>query len=177
MKSIIVYGSEYGATKRYAEHLSEMTGIECVNYKDAKDVEKYDKVVYLGALYAGGVIGIKKTVAKMTENQVLIVATVGLADPTDAENVQNIRNSLKNQIPAAFYNENKIFHLRGAIDYNKLGLKHKLMMSLLHSKVSKLPESEQNAETRAMLETYGKIVDFVDFNSLEAIKNVILSNN
>ena len=29
--TIIIYGSQYGTTKRYAEHLSEMTGIEADN--------------------------------------------------------------------------------------------------------------------------------------------------
>ena len=43
------------------------------------------------------------------------------------------------------------------------------MMALLVKKVAKLPEEQQNAETRAMLETYGKRVDFVDFNSLQPI--------
>lgn len=35
--------------------------------------------------------------------------------------------------------------------------------------IKKLPEEQQNAETRAMLETYGKQVDFVDFSTLENI--------
>ena len=30
---IIIYGSEYGSTKRYAERLSEITGVEAINYK------------------------------------------------------------------------------------------------------------------------------------------------
>ena len=47
-------------------------------------------------------------------------------------------------------------------------------MSLLHSKVSKMPESELNAEAKAMLETYGQKVDFVDFTSLEKIVNILL---
>lgn len=42
-------------------------------------------------------------------------------------------------------------------------------MSLLAKKVKKLPEEQQNAETRAMLETYGKQVDFVDFSLLQPI--------
>ena len=39
-RAIIIYGSQYGTTKRYAEHLSEMTGIEAVAFKDAKAIEK-----------------------------------------------------------------------------------------------------------------------------------------
>ena len=32
-------------------------------------------------------MGLKKTVSSLSPNQELIVATIGLADPTDAENV------------------------------------------------------------------------------------------
>ena len=172
-KQLIIYGSRYGSTKRYAERLAEMTGLEAVEYKAVKDLGDYDRIVYLGSLYAGGVMGLKQTVGKMSPRQELIVSTVGLADPSDASNVAHIRQSIKDQIPAHFYDESRLFHLRGAIDYTKLNLKYRLMMSLLAKKVAKLPEEQQNAETRAMLETYGKQVDFVDFSSLQPIVDKI----
>ena len=50
---------------------------------------------------------------------------------------------------------------------------HRMMMSIFHSKVSKMPEEELNAEARAMLATYGGKVDFVDFSMLEPIIGVI----
>lgn len=172
-KQLIIYGSRYGSTRRYAERLAEMTGLEAVEYKAVKDLGDYDRIVYLGSLYAGGVTGLKQAVGKMSPQQELIVATVGLADSTDAANVAHIRQSIKGQIPAHFYDESRLFHLRGAIDYTKLKLKYRLMMSLLAKKVAKLPEEQQNAETRAMLETYGKQVDFVDFSSLQPIVDKI----
>ena len=172
-KQLIIYGSRYGSARRYAERLAEMTGLEAVEYKEGKDLGDYDRIVYLGSLYAGGVTGLKQTAGKMTPQQELMVATVGLADPSDATNVAHIRQSVKSQIPAHFYDESKLFHLRGAIDYTKLNLKYRLMMSLLVKKVAKLPEEQQNAETRAMLETYGKQVDFVDFKTLQPLADFI----
>ena len=172
-KQIILYGSRYGSARRYAERLAEMTGLEAVEYKEVKDLSDYDRIVYLGSLYAGGVTGLKQTAAKMSSQQELMVITVGLADPTDSANVTHVRQSIKSQIPEHFYNESRLFHLRGAIDYTKLNLKYRLMMSLLVKKVAKLPEEQQNAETKAMLETYGKQVDFVDFNTLQPIAGFI----
>ena len=64
--TIIIYGSQYGTTKRYAEHLSAMTGIEAVAFKEAKDIDKYERVIFMGALYAGSVLGLKKAVSKMS---------------------------------------------------------------------------------------------------------------
>lgn len=173
MNTIIIYGSSYGSTKRYAERLSEITGLKAVFFKDVKSVAGYDRIVYLGALCAGGVMGLKKTVRSLSSNQELFVATVGLADPTDAENVNHIRGCLKKQVPASHYDESKIFHLRGAIDYTKLGLKHRIMMKLLYSKVVKIPEAERNAEVRALIATYGKQVDFVNLDTLEPIAQIL----
>ena len=173
MNSIIIYGSRYGSTKRYAERLSEITGLKVVFFKDVKSVAGYDRIVYLGALCAGGVMGLKKTVCCLSASQELFVATVGLADPTDAENVNHIRGCLKKQVPASHYDESKIFHLRGAIDYTKLGLKHRIMMKLLYSKVAKIPEAERNAEVRALIATYGKQVDFVNLDTLEPIAQIL----
>ena len=126
----------------------------------------------MGALFAGSVLGLKKFAATVT-SQELIVITVGLVDQQDGENIRYIRNNIKSQIPAHLYNEDKIFHLRGAIDYSTMGMKHKLMMKFMHSRLSKMPEEELNAESKIILETYGKKVDYVDFNTLQPIVSIL----
>ena len=168
-KSLIIYGSQYGTTKRYAEHLSEMTGIEAVAFKEAKDIDKYERVIYMGALYAGSILGLKKTVSKMSSKQELVVVTVGLVDPTDPENINYIRHSVRERVPEHLYDETRIFHLHGAIDYSHLSLKHRMMMAVIHSKISKMPEEKLNAESKTILATYGKKEDFVDYSSLTAV--------
>lgn len=170
---IIIYGSEYGSTKRYAERLSEITGIEAVSYNEVKDIGDYQRIVYLGGLFAGGVMGLKKTVGKMTSQQELVLATVGMTDPNETTYFEGIRKAIKAQLPASFYDEHKIFHLRGAIDYSQLGFKHRIMMKMFHSMMLKKPESELTADAKAMLETYGKHVDFVDFDGLKPIIEII----
>ena len=129
------------------------------------------RALYMGALLAGSVLGLKKFSATVT-SQELIVITVGLVDTQDGENIRYIRNNIKSQIPAHLYNEDKIFHLRGAIDYSTMGMKHKLMMKFMHSKLSRMPEEELNAESRIILEIYGKKVDYVDFNTLQPIVSI-----
>ena len=171
--TVIIYGSQYGTTKRYAEYLSEMTGIEAVAFKEAKDIDKYDRVIFMGALYAGSVLGLKKTVSKMSPKQELVIVTVGLVDPNDPENIDYIRHSIKERIPADLYDETRILHLQGAIDYSHLSLKHRMMMAVIHSKLSKMPEEKLNTEAKTILAMYGKKEDFVDFKSLEKLGSVI----
>lgn len=173
--SIIIYGSKYGTAKKYAEELAKRTGIAIKSYEDIGDINGFDTVIYIGALYAGGVLGMKKTFSKMSEcrNKKIIIATVGLADPADSENTDGIKNGMKRQLSKETYENAYIFHLRGGIDYSQLGFKHKTMMGLLYKKTKSLPEEKKTAEVQSMLETYNKKVDFVDYNCLINIINAL----
>lgn len=175
MTSIVLYGSQYGTARQYAEELSRRTGIEVRQYDAVGDINGYDTIVYIGALYAGGVVGMKKTLAKLAgyEGKTIVIATVGLADPTDQENIDNIRSNMARQLPNEVFEAAHVFHLRGGIDYSKLGFKHGTMMKLLCKKAKNLPEEKKNAEVRAMLETYGKRVSFVDFDTLDPLVAVL----
>ena len=66
---IIIYGSQYGTAKQYAEELARKTSIDLKSYEDVTDINRYDTVIYVGGLYAGGVLGMKKTLAKMSQCQ------------------------------------------------------------------------------------------------------------
>lgn len=171
MEHIIVYGSQYGSARRYAEKLSEQTGIPAVSYKDAPALSDKKIIVYLGGLYAGGILGLMKTLRgfSLRDGQKLLIVTVGLADPNEPENQNNIRASLQRQLPARLLDRAKVFHLRGGIDYQKLSFGHRTMMKLLYQSLRRTPLEKQTTEDRALIETYGKQVDFTDFGALEPI--------
>ena len=120
MKSLIIYGSQYGTTKRYAERFAEMTGFPVISYEDMNALTGYERVIYFGGLYAGGVKGLKNAVKRFSLNTKLIIVTVGLADVCDKENISNIRNSISRQVPEDLLKSAFVFHLRGGIDYQKL---------------------------------------------------------
>ena len=171
MSNIILYGSHYGTTKLYAEELSRRTNIEVSSFKTIKDINQYDTIIYLGGLYAGGVLGMAKTLKNLNDvsHKKIILVTVGLADPTDEVNKNNIRNNIKRQLKKEVFEKAKIFHLRGGIDYSKLNFGHKTMLRLLYDSIKNLPEEKQTAEDKAMIETYNKKVNIIDFSSLDDI--------
>lgn len=175
MDRIIIYGSCYGTAKLYAEALSEKTGIKAVSYDRISGLDRYETIVYVGGLYAGGVRGMAKTVKKIPADTCrrFIVVTVGLADPEDEKNVRNIRASAGKQIPGGLRARTEFYHLRGGIDYGKLNLVHRTMMKLLYEQVKKQPVEQQDAETRAMIETYGKKADFIDLDRLDPIVKML----
>jgi flavodoxin len=164
MKNIaVLYESKYGTTKKYAQWISEELRADLLKRKETTlaDLLKYDLIIYGGGLYGGGIKGvdiITKNYDKI-KNKQIIVFTVGLADP-------NIKEHFVPIIDRNFTDEMKLnirlFHLRGGINYEKLGLIHKSMMAMLKAMVSKKQQSEQTEEDKQMLETYGKVVDFTD---------------
>ena len=173
MKSLIVYGSQYGSAARYARKLAEQTGLPLAGYREAGDLAGYGCVVYLGGLYAGGVKGLKTVLPTLPADARLLLATVGLADVQDPENIANIQKALAAQLPAAVLARTTVFHLRGGIDYEKLTLPHRAMMALLYRHAKNLPPEKQSAEDRAIVATYNSKVDFVDFGSLEPLVEAI----
>ena len=174
MDTLIVYGSQYGSAEHYARKLAEYTGFPVLPYKAAKSLEHYARVIYIGALYAGGVLGLRQTLPLLSAQTALILVTVGLADVQDERNIQNIRNAIASQLPEDVFHRAQIFHLRGEIDYGKLNWGHRAMMALLYAKAKKLPKEKQDEETRALIETYGKQVSFVEDAALYALADRIL---
>jgi menaquinone-dependent protoporphyrinogen IX oxidase len=175
LEKLIIYGSQYGTSKRYAEKFSEITEITVMDYQDVKDISHVDLIIFFGGLYAGGVKGLDKTLKKLSPSTNLIIATVGLADVNDQNNTGSIKKSLEKQVPRDVLDRSQIFHLRGGIDYSKLSIVHKTMMTLLYKKVSKLPEEERSSEVKELIKTFNSHVDFVDFNALEPIIQASIS--
>ena len=155
----IVYGSHYGTTERYAQELSRRIGIPAVDYRKIGEISSQDTVIYLGGLYAGGLVGLKKSLPKLKTAANLIVVTVGLADPEEEENVQHIREELTAKTT--------FIHLRAGIDYGKLNMLHHTMMRMLYSQIKKKPVDQLSKEDQELIATYGKKVDFTDLSSVE----------
>ena len=174
MKSLIIYGSQYGTAEAYAAKLSEITEIPCISYENIKDLNDYEQIIYLGGLYAGGVKGLKNTFKLLKNGNIrTIVVTVGLADVNNKENTDNIKASLEKQLEKDIYKSSLIFHLRGGIDYSKLNFKHKTMMKMLYHSLKNKPVESLTQEDKALMETYNKKVDFVDYDSLKQIAEAI----
>lgn len=173
MRSIIIYGTQYGTTQRYAEKLSELTGLEAYNVNEVGKISGLDLIVYIGGLYTGEVKGFKNIMNFIEDRQELILVTVGLGDPDNPETVQNILKQIKAKIPSGLYNRAQFFHLRGGIDYSKLNFMHKSAMAFLYRSVSKITEENRTPETKAFIETYKKQADYVDFEKLNPIADAI----
>jgi len=172
-KTLVIYFSKYGATKKYAEWIAgelggDVCGIRDVNVNALKD---YDAIVVGSGLYAGNIKGIDILVNNFEtlKGKKMALFTCGLADYGKDENRSEISKRIEAAIPENIRQNIKIYFLRGAIDYSKLTAAHKMMMAFVKKLRVKKDGENYSEEDKAFLETYGKAVDYTDKNSIAGI--------
>jgi len=172
-KTLVVYNSKYGHTKKYAQWLAEELNADILNGKNFKSniVCNYSTILFGSSLYAGknkAALLIVKHFEQIKDKKVGLF-TCGLGYVSNPANVDNINRALDKVITPEIRNKIKIFHVQGGIDYENLSVSHKIMMKLLYSKISKKSENELNDEDREFMATYGQKVDLSDKKMLEPI--------
>ena len=134
MVRAIVYTSNTGFTKKYAEILSRKIGIEAYDLEDAKTkLSTNDEVVYMGWLSAGKIIKLKEALKLY---QVKCVCLVGMANPSE-KMVSDAHK--RNKAPNV-----KFFYLQGGFDIKKLTGINKFLMQIMAKGVSKSLEKKEN---------------------------------
>lgn len=175
---VVIYESKYGSTKKYAQWISEEMKADLFERAEINiaKLKEYDTIVYGGGLYASGIAGISM-ITKNHENlkdKRIIVYTVGVAS-TDREEV--FIPIIKKNFSKEMQENITFFHLRGSLDYKKLGLVHKSMMAMLKVVILKKNVNELSDDDKELLETYGGKVDFVDQNTLRPLILFLRENN
>ena len=166
---VVIYKSKYGTTKQYAEWIAQALDVPVFEASKVKPPQllSYDVVVYGGGLYAGGIDGIELVTKNPCKS--LVVFTVGLANP----DITDYSAILKKNFSPDLLSTTKVFHLRGGINYKKLGIVHKGMMAMLKKLITNKPEAELSSDDKALLETYGDAVDFTDKKTIEPVVEFI----
>lgn len=153
----IVYTTNTGSTKRYAEMLGEKTGFPVFDLGDAASVEKGSEILYLGWVMAGAVQGLEQ--ARSVFGELKAVCAVGTLPGEKAE--ADIKE--KNKITEPF------FFLHGAFDLSKLKGMYKMMMGMMVKMMkSKLKDSD-DPNSKLILETFEKGMDFVSEENLAPV--------
>lgn len=172
-RTVVIYESKYGYTRKYAQWIGEALSCPVLERREMhpRNLTQYGTVIYGGGLYAGGISGIKfitKNWGILSEKDVVIF-TCGLADPENPENIANIRKSLGKIFTKEMIEHVRLFHLRGGIDYSRLSVIHRSMMSMLRQMLLKKDDRELSEEDRQVIETYGQCLDFTDHESIRPL--------
>lgn len=175
MEELIVYQTIHGTSMQYAESLASKLKLEAVNSKDFKEPAHHYHLIYIGGLYAGGVIGLKSTLKKVTPELLthLTVASVGLSSDVNPIDIANREKSILPLIPEQLHHRLTLYHLRGNIDYTKLSRVHRLMMWFVKRQAERSQANDE--ETKLLIETYGKQTHLYNDRYLEPVMQEILN--
>lgn len=145
MKTIVIYHSQTGFTKRYAMWIAEATGAECLELSEAKkkDMAAYDAIIFGSWACAGGINKLgwfKRNIDKWT-NKKLIAFCVG-AGPADNPEIEP---ALKQNFTEAEFEKVNIFYCPGGFNYEKMSAPSKFMMKMF-IKTLKAKKNKTEAE-------------------------------
>ncbi|MBR0415205.1 MAG: hypothetical protein IJI67_09055 [Clostridia bacterium] len=156
----IIYESDSGFTKRYAEMFAEKTGLECHSLYMARiKVKRNSDVIFFGRVMQGEIDGFKKAAKKYN---ILAVCPVGLRMPTNAVKEEIIeKNGIGEPLP-------KLFYLRGGFDPEKnIGLE-KTLINLIISDLENRGEDIDAVDAQYLTDLKGG-ADYVDEENLGAL--------
>ena len=150
MNGIILYQSKYGATKKYAQWLSEKTGFPCVETKQAKtaNVQIYDTLLLGGGIYASGIAGLsflKKNI-KNLQGRKIIVFCVGASPYEEKAYREIVARNMKDEL-----SDIPCFYCRGAWDMEAMSIVDRNLCSLLRKAVAKKDPKDYEVWEQALM--------------------------
>lgn len=130
MKTIVIYNSQTGFTKKYAQWIAEKSNADCVEYSEAKsmNLDNYNGIVFGGWAVAGSISKLKWFKSNISRwcDKKLVVFCVG------ASPIENPEIELT--LPKNFSEEElkvvRWFYCPGGLDYENMPIASKTMMKM-----------------------------------------------
>lgn len=167
MKTVVIYHSQTGFTKRYAQWIAEATEADCFDYSIAKkkNLDSYDNIIFGGWAFAGGISKLNwfKSNVEKWSNKRLIVFCVG-ASPIENPDVAL---ALKQNFDKPELKNVHAFYCPGGLNYEKMPTPSKLMMKLFVKTLKKKKDKTEEEET--MIKMISSSYDISDKKYIEPI--------
>ena len=166
MNGIILYKSKYGATKKYADWLSESTGFPCIetDKADIGAVSGYDVIILGGGIYASGIAGLsflKKNIDKLKDKKIIVFCCG--ASPFNQEAFEEIvHHNMKGELEGI-----SCFYCRGAWNEDEMTFRDRTLCRLLQKAV------EYEPWQKALMCAVGQKCDWTDKAYLDPLINYI----
>ncbi|MBQ7275264.1 MAG: flavodoxin [Clostridiales bacterium] len=170
MKTLIIYTSQTGFTKKYSEWLAQKTGGDLMDLKEAQKKDDtffagYEAIVYGGWVMAASVVKVKWFLNKSAswKGKKLAVFCVG-GSPNDNPDVEVM---LKNMMTDEQREYIKAFYCQGGFNYDRMNAPSRLAMKMFVSalKKKKDPTEEEKIMTQMVATSY----DISDEKYLEPV--------
>lgn len=146
MKTMIVYSSKTGFTKRYAQWLAEALGAEMIPFEEARKKDDSffadaDAILYGGWSMAGKITNVEWFKGKIPgwKGKKLALFCVG-ASPAEIKEVEQL---LQNILTEEEKKVAKAFYCQGGLAYEKMSLPCKIMMKVYAGMMKKKKDATQ----------------------------------
>ena len=170
MKTAVIYHSQTGFTKRYAQWTAEAVKADCLNcQKPGKKICPGMKQLCCGSWVCAGSLskfGWFKSNMDKWKDKKLAVFCVG-ASPADNPEVQDF---LKQNFGGPEFAGVRVFYCPGGFCYEKMGMKSKLMMKVF-MKALKAKKEKTEAE-KEMVRWISSSYDISDRKYIEPVLNI-----
>ncbi len=159
MKTVVIYKSMSGFTKKYAEWIAEELKADLLSLDKTVEIStllNYDVVIFGGYLYATGIKGveiIKQNFGELQGKQIVIFSTG--ASPFREDIIPEVLNK---NFTAEEQQLIKFYYLRGGFDYNKLDFFNKMLMTIMKWKIK--ATKNPTPDEKGMLAAFNNPVDF-----------------
>ena len=167
MKTAVIYNSQTGFTKCYAEWIAEATDADCFELSEAKkkNLSVYGAIVFGGWACAGSISKLswfKNNIDKWTDKK-LIAFCVG-GSPLDNPEIEP---ALKKNFSESELNRVNVFYCPGGFNYEKMSAPSRLMMKIfIKSLKAKKDKTEEDEE---MIKIISSSYDISDKKYIEPI--------
>ncbi len=167
MKTVVIYTSQTGFTKRYAEWIAEKSGADCCELSEAKkkSLDGYDAIVYGGWACAGSISKLnwfKGNIAKW-DGKKLIAFCVGASPLENPE----IEPALKKNFSEDELKKVNIFYCPGGFNYDKMSTPSKLAMKMFIKMLK--AKKDKTEEDEIMIQMISSSYDISDVKYIEPI--------
>jgi len=170
--ALVLYTTKHGATQRYAQRIGIPLDalVKDAAYAKLENAKTYDAIVLGCPVYMGKIKGLDFFAdhAQELSDKRLVLFTCGLHDPAQEDVRHKLEEQLKEKLGDALLHI-AVFHLRGSIRWQSLGLVERLMMKALVADLKKKPEEQRSETERLLIETEGGALDFSDEADIASI--------
>lgn len=167
MKTVVIFNSQTGFTRRYAEWIAEASGADYMELSVAKkrDLSAYETIIFGGWACAGSISKLNwfKDNMDKWQDKKLIVFCVG-ASPIDSPEVEP---SLRRNFTEEQFKKVHVFYCPGGLHYEKMSLPSRLMMKMF-LKTLKAKKGKTEAD-REMIRMISASYDISDRKYIEPI--------
>lgn len=170
MKTAVIYHSQTGFTKRYAQWIAEAANADLFALSEAKkkDFSAYEAIVFGGWACAGTIskLGWFKGNIEKWAGKTLVAFCVG-GSPFDP----NIEIALKKNFSASELDKVRVFYCPGGFNYEKMSAPSRLLMKMFAASLN--AKKDKTVEEAEMAKYISSSYDISDRKFIQPILNCL----